>query len=90
MAPFVAFGLGLPDFYLLLPVATVLAGVLSLILGFFVATYRRAAGGGLVLALIWLVVAVIYGVSFGTALGLAAAFVAIALVAHMLRRLRRA
>ncbi len=90
MAPFVAFGLGLPDFYLLLPMATVLAGVLSLVIGFFVATYRRAAGGGLVLALIWMAVAVIYGVSVGTAVALAVAFVAIALVAHMLRRLRRA
>ena len=90
MAPLVAFGLGLPDFYLLLPVATVLVGVLSLILGFFIATYRRAAGAGLALALIWLVVAVIYGVSLGTALGLAAAFVAIALAAQMLRRVRRA
>ena len=89
MAPPVVFGLGLPDFYLLLPIATVLAGVLSLVLGFFVATYRRAAGGGLVLALTWMAVAVIYGVSLGTALGLAAAFVAIAFAAHMLRRLRR-
>ena len=62
MAPFVAFGLGLPDFYAFLPMATVLAGVLSLILGFFVATYRRAAGGGLVLAE-WLVV--VYGVYLG-------------------------
>ena len=90
MAPFVGFGLGLPDFYLLLPMATVLAGVLSLVLGFLVATYRRAAGGSLVLALMWTVVAVIYGVSPGTALALAVTFVAVALVAHMLRRLKRA
>ena len=85
MAPLTALALGLPDFYLLLPLAMVAAGALSIVVGFFVATYRRAAVGGVVLALIWMAVAVIYGVSMGTALGLAAVFVAFALVSHMLR-----
>ena len=88
MSPLAAFALGLPDFYLLLPIATVLAAAVSLILGFYAATYARAAGGAFFLALAWMAVAVIYNVALGKALGLAAVFVVIALVGHKVRRLR--
>jgi hypothetical protein len=89
MSPLAALGLGLPDFYLLLPIATILAGLLSVALGFFTTTYAKTAAGALVVALLWLIVAVIYGAALNTALGLGAAFVAIALAAHVLRSRKR-
>lgn len=88
MSPLAAFALGLPDFYLLLPIAIVLAATVALIVGFTVSTYARAAGGVLILALAWTAAAIVYGVTLGKALGLAAALVVIALAGHKVRSLR--
>jgi hypothetical protein len=86
MRPLLVPGLGLPDFYLLLPIATVTAAVLSVALAFFVSTYVRVGVSALVPAIVWLAVAVIYGVRPEFALGVAAILVLIALAVHALGR----
>jgi hypothetical protein len=86
MRPLFVPGLGLPDFYLLLPIATVAAAVLSVAVAFFAATYARAGGWALGLALAWLVFAVVYGVRPEFALLLAVGLILVSLAVHMLGR----
>jgi hypothetical protein len=86
MRPLLVPGLGLPDFYLLLPIATVTAAVLSVAIAFFASTYARAGGWALALALGWLVIAVVYGVRPEFALVLAVGLILVSLAVHMLGR----
>ena len=89
MTPLAALGLGLPDFYLLLPIATVAVAVGAVAIAFFVSTYVRAGVSALILAVLWLAVAVVYGVQPEFALAPATALVIIALAVHALGRLVR-
>lgn len=89
MRPLLIPGLGLPDFYLLLPIAAVVAAVLSVAIAFFVSTYVRAGGWALAFALVWLVIAVVYGVRPEFALVLAVGLILVSLAVHLLGRQMR-
>jgi hypothetical protein len=89
MMPFAVFALGLPEFYEFLIAGTAVVLVLPFVIGLVVSTYTKAIAATVLLALGWIPVAVIYGVSLNTQVGLVVALVLLAIVAHALRRLVR-
>lgn len=86
MTPLAALALGLPDFYLMLPIATVTVAVLSVAMAFYAATYARAGFSAMALALAWVVVAIVFGVRPEFAFVLATVLVVICVAVHMLGR----
>ena len=87
MLPLVVFALGVPEHLWVLFSATALVVVVPFVIGVAVSTYPRTIAASALLALVWIPIAVIFGVELKARAVLVAGVMFLAIAAHALRRL---